>query len=71
MDKHRRQVRITGVAEVVNDSSLLQEVEGANTLLHAYLETIDRSQFMLYRVRPTQVRYMQEWEADYHNVPLE
>jgi uncharacterized pyridoxamine 5'-phosphate oxidase family protein len=71
LDTHHRQVRITGVAEVVNDSTLLQEVAGANTLLHACLETIDRSQFVLYRVRPTQVRYMQGWAADYHKVPLE
>jgi len=71
LDKHHRQVRITGVAEVVKDTTLLQEVAGANTLLHAYLETIDRSQFVLYRVRPNEVRYMQEWAADYHRVPLE
>ncbi len=71
MDKQHRQVRITGVAEVVQDSSLLQEVAGANTLLNAYLETIDRSQFVLYCVRPTQVRYMQEWALEYSNIPLE
>lgn len=71
LDRHHRQVRITGVAEVVKDSTILQEVEGATTLLHAYLETIDRSQFILYRVRPTQVRYMQEWALEYSNVPLE
>jgi len=71
LDKQHRQVRITGVAEVVTDSPLLQEVAGANTLLQACLETIDRSQFVLYRVRPTQVRYMQDWAADYNRVPLE
>jgi uncharacterized pyridoxamine 5'-phosphate oxidase family protein len=71
LDTHHRQVRITGVAEVVKDSTLLQKVAGAHTLLHAYLETIDRSQFVLYRVRPTQVRYMQGWAAEYHKVPLE
>jgi uncharacterized pyridoxamine 5'-phosphate oxidase family protein len=71
LDGHHRQVRITGVAEVVSDSTLLHEVAGANTMLHAYLETIDRSQFVLYRVRPTQVRYMQDWAAEYHRVPLE
>jgi len=71
LDEQHRQVRITGVAEVVKDSNLLQEVVGAHTLLHAYLETIDRSQFVLYRVRPIQVRYMQEWALEYTNVPLE
>jgi len=69
--EQHRQVRITGVAEVVQDSTLLEEVAGAHTLLHAYLETIDRSQFVLYRVRPIQVRYMQEWALEYSNVPLE
>jgi general stress protein 26 len=71
LDEHHWQVRITGVAEVVNDSTLLEEVAGAKTLLHAYLQTIDRSQFVVYRVRPTQVRYMEEWSADYQMVPLE
>src|SRR3954451_6999 len=42
LDERNRQVRITGIAEVVKDSPLLQEVAGAHTLLHAYLETIDR-----------------------------
>jgi uncharacterized pyridoxamine 5'-phosphate oxidase family protein len=71
LDKEHRQVRITGVAEIVMDSTLLQEVAGARTLLHAYLETIDHSQFVLYRIRPTRVRYMEEWALEYSNVPLE
>jgi uncharacterized pyridoxamine 5'-phosphate oxidase family protein len=71
LDQQNRQVRISGVAEVVTDSTLLQEVAGANTLLHAYLEPFDRSQFVLYRVRPTQVRYMKGWAAEYHRVPLQ
>jgi len=71
LDGKHRQVRITGVAEVVKDSTLLQEVVGPHTLLHAYLETIDRSQFVLYCIRPTQVRYMQEWALEYITVPLE
>jgi general stress protein 26 len=70
LDEHHRQVRITGVAEVVKDTAILQEVLGEKTLLRAYLETIDRSQFVLYCVRPTLVRYMLAWTADYHRVPL-
>jgi general stress protein 26 len=70
LDELHRQVRITGVAEVVNDPTLLQEIVGPKTLLNAYLETIDRSQFVVYRVRPTQVRYMEEWAAHYQLVPL-
>src|SRR4051794_29001298 len=33
LDEQHRQVRITGVAEVMNDPTLLQEIAGANTLL--------------------------------------
>ena len=71
LDEHHCQVRITGVAEVVSDSAILQEVLGEKTLLRGYLETIDRSQFLLYRVHPMLVRYMQEGTADYYTVPLE
>jgi general stress protein 26 len=71
LDGHHDQVRITGVAEVVSDGAVLQEVQGANTLLRAYLEATDSSQFILYRIRPTRVRYMQEWALDYHEVPLD
>jgi uncharacterized pyridoxamine 5'-phosphate oxidase family protein len=71
LDERNVQVRITGVAEVVSDPAILEEVLGEKTLLRAYLETIDRSRFLLYRVRPAQVRYMQGWEEDYHVVPLE
>jgi hypothetical protein len=45
-------------------------VRGANTLLRAYLETVDNSQFLLYRIRPTRVRFMQEWALTYHEVPF-
>jgi hypothetical protein len=55
---------------VVTDPGLLGELAGGRTLLGAYLETVDRSQFVLYRVRPTRVRYMKEWAAEYTEVPL-
>jgi general stress protein 26 len=71
LDEHHDQVRITGVAEVVTDPAVLQEVWDRNTLLRAYLETIDNPQFILYRIRPTLVRYMQEWALEYINVPFE
>jgi general stress protein 26 len=70
LDGRHDQVRITGVAEVVTDGAVLQEVRGANTLLRAYLETVDSTQFILYCIRPTRVRFMQEWALDYHEVPL-
>ncbi len=63
LDQHHAQVRIAGVAEVVDDPAVLRELVGEKTLLHGYLGTVDRSQFVLYRVRPAQVRYMQGWAA--------
>jgi general stress protein 26 len=69
-DKHD-QVRITGVAEVVTDRALLQEIWDANPLLRQYLGRPDNPQLIVYRVRPARVRFMREWALDYHEVPAE
>jgi general stress protein 26 len=69
-DKHD-QVRITGVAEVVTDAAVLQAVWDANPLLRQYLGRIDNPELILYRIRPTRVRYMREWALDYHEAPVE
>jgi general stress protein 26 len=69
-DKHD-QVRITGVAEEVTDRALLQEIWDANPLLRQYLGTVDNPALIVYRVRPTRVRFMREWALDYHDVPAE
>ena len=71
LDDHHDQVRLTGVAEVLTDRELLQEIWDTNPLLRQYLGTIDNPEFLLYRIRPTRVRYMKEWALDYHEVPLE
>jgi general stress protein 26 len=71
LDEHHDQVRITGVAEVVADRALLQEIWDANPLLHQHLGSLDNPQLIVYRVRPTRVRYMQEWALEYINVPLD
>jgi general stress protein 26 len=68
-DKHN-QVRITGVAEVVTERPLLQEIWDANPLLRQYLGSIDNPQLIVYRIRPNRVRYMKEWALDYHEVAL-
>ena len=68
-DKHD-QVRITGVAEEVTDRDLLQEIWDANPLLRQYLGSIDNPALIVYRVRPTRVRFMREWALDYHDVPV-
>lgn len=65
------QVRITGVAEIVCDPALLDAIWRENPLLRAYLGTPDNPELILYRIRPTRVRFMREWALDYHEVPLE
>jgi general stress protein 26 len=70
LDDHHDQVRITGVAEVVTDRTVLEEIWGANPLLRQYLGTLDNPALILYRIRPNRVRYMKEWALDYHEVPV-
>jgi general stress protein 26 len=65
------QVRITGRAEVVTEAAVLQEVWDANPLLRHYLGHIDNPEFILYRIRPTRIRFMREWALEYTDVPLE
>jgi general stress protein 26 len=71
LDAHHNQVRITGVAEVVTDQALLHEIWDANALLRQYVGNPDNPELILYRIRPSRVRYMREWALDYHEVPLE
>jgi general stress protein 26 len=65
------QVRITGVAEVVTERPLLEEIWSTNPLLRQYLGTIDNPALIVYRIRPVQVRYMQEWALEYFEVAVE
>jgi len=71
MDPQHNQVRITGVAEMLTNRALLQEIWDSNPLLRQYLGTIDNPELIVYRLRPTLVRYMREWALEYVNVPLE
>ena len=64
------QVRITGVAEVLTDRPLLEEIWEANALLRKYLGTIDNPELIVYRIRPERVRFMREWALDYHEVAI-
>jgi general stress protein 26 len=70
MDEGHNQVRITGVAEVVADTALLREIWDANPLLRQYLGRADNPDLIVYRIRPSRVRYMREWALDYHEVPV-
>ena len=63
------QVRITGIASILTDRSLLESIWNANPLLRSYLGSIDNPEFILYRVTPIRVRFMREWALDYFEVP--
>lgn len=71
MDPEHNQVRITGVAEVLTYRPLLQEIWDGNPLLRQYLGSLDNPELIVYRIRPTQVRYMREWALTYFNVPFD
>ena len=71
LDDGHDQVRLSGVAEIVTDPPVIQEIWQSNPLLRQYLGKIDNPEFILYRIRPTRVRYMKEWALEYSNVPLE
>jgi general stress protein 26 len=70
MDDSHNQVRLTGIAEVVTERPLLQDIWDANPLMRQFLGSLDNPQLIVYRIRPTRVRYMQEWALQYHEVPL-
>ena len=70
LDDHHDQVRITGIAETVTDRALLQEIWDANPLMRQYLGSLDNPQLIVYRIRPTRVRFMREWALEYHEVPI-
>src|SRR5947199_7180145 len=71
LDDRHDQVRITGIAEVVTDRALLQDIWDANPLLRQYLGSLDSPELIVYRVRPQRVRFMREWALEYHEVPPE
>jgi general stress protein 26 len=70
LDPQHDQVRITGVATVLVERALLQEIWETNPLLRRYLGTIDNPELIVYRINPVRVRYMQEWALEYYEVPL-
>ena len=71
LDEGHDQIRITGIAEVLTDRATLEAIWEANPLLRKYLGTIDNPQLVIYRIRPTRVRYMQEWALEYYEVPID
>ena len=71
LDDNHNQVRITGLAEIVEAKTVLQEIWDSNPLLRQFLGSIDNPELIVYCVRPTRVRYMQEWALEYYEVSLE
>src|SRR5262245_31057275 len=69
LDDHHDQVRLSGVAEVVTDRPLLQAIWDANPLMRQYLGSLDNPMLIVYRIRPSAVRFMKEWALDYYDVP--
>ena len=62
---------LTGVAEVLTDRAILQQIWDANPLLRQYLGTIENPALIVYRVKPVRVRYMKEWALEYHEVAVD
>ena len=70
MDEGHNQVRIAGTAVIEERRELIEEIWDENPLLRQYLGSVDNPEFMLYRIEPKQVRYMQEWALEYYDVSL-
>lgn len=70
LDEGHNQVRITGVAEVLTERPLLEEIWDANPLMQQFLGSLDNPQLIVYRIIPHRVRYMQEWALEYYEVPI-
>lgn len=68
VDEDHNQVRITGIAEVVKDRAVLEDIWNTNRLLQHYLGTIDNPQLIVYKINPSRVRYMLEWALEYYEV---
>ncbi|MEQ9441183.1 MAG: pyridoxamine 5'-phosphate oxidase family protein [Cyclobacteriaceae bacterium] len=68
IDQDHNQVRITGLAEVVTDRPLLQEIWDSYKLLQQFLGSLDNPELIVYRIIPQQVRYMREWALEYYEV---
>jgi general stress protein 26 len=68
LDEAHDQVRITGQAEVVTDAATLSEIWESNPLLRRYLGSAENPELIIYRIRPSRVRFMREWALEYHEV---
>lgn len=70
VDQNHDQVRITGIAQTEQRREVIQEIWNANPLLQHYLGSVDNPMLIIYRIEPTEVRYMKEWALQYHKITL-
>ncbi|MDW3650145.1 MAG: pyridoxamine 5'-phosphate oxidase family protein [Bacteroidia bacterium] len=70
VNSNHDQVRITGVAEVVSDRALLEDIWNKNRLLEHYLGSLDNPELIIYRIDPNRVRYMKEWALNYYEIAI-
>ena len=71
VNEQHDQVRITGVAEVVADRALIDDIFQHTPLLRHYLGSPDNPELIIYRITPNHVRYMQELALEYYEVEIE
>ena len=65
------QVRISGIATVLNDRGEIEEIWKTNPLLRKYLGNSDNPELIIYKILPNDVRFMREWALEYYQVPID
>ncbi|MAB59866.1 MAG: pyridoxamine 5-phosphate oxidase [Verrucomicrobiales bacterium] len=65
------QVRISGIATVLNDKGEIEEIWKTNPLLRKYLGNSDNPELIIYKILPNDVRFMREWALEYYQVPID
>ena len=63
-------VQNVGLSENFMQSRGFQQIWDTNPLLRQYLGSLDNPELIVYRIRPTRVRFMKEWALEYYEVPL-
>ena len=68
MSERHDQVRITGLAQVVTEREVVQEIWDANPLLRSFLVRSTTPSSCCTAMVPIHVRFMREWALEYHDV---
>ncbi len=70
LDDDHNQVRITAIAEIVQDRNTIEQIWIKNPLLKHYLGSVDNPELIVYKCIPNRVRFMQEWALEYHEIEI-